>query len=84
MVSKKRTQPSSSTKPRVYPSCKKSPDTGTLTQQWSTHLVEFDEESQNYYYAIVRDEKEAGDPIDHDFQYVCTIPQGIMLFRKRK
>lgn len=49
-----------------------------------THLVEFDEDSQNYYHAIARDEKEAGDLIDHGFQYVCTTPQGIMMFRKRK
>jgi integrase len=49
-----------------------------------THLVEFDEESQNYYHATARDEKEAGDLIDKGFQYVCTTPQGIMMFRKRK
>jgi integrase len=49
-----------------------------------THIVEFDEESQNYYHAIARDEKEAGDLIDKNFQYVCTTPQGIMMFRKRK
>jgi site-specific recombinase XerC len=49
-----------------------------------THLVEFDEESQNYYHSIARDEKEAGDLIDKGFQYVCTTPQGIMMFRKRK
>jgi site-specific recombinase XerD len=49
-----------------------------------THLVEFDEESQNYYHSIARDEKEAGDLIDKGFQYVCTTPQNIMMFRKRK
>lgn len=49
-----------------------------------THLVEFDEESQNYYHAVARDEKEAGDLIDRNFAYVCTTPQGIMMFRKRK
>jgi integrase len=49
-----------------------------------THLVEFDEDSQNYYHAIARDEKEAEDLIDRCFQYVCTTPQGIMRFRKRK
>jgi integrase len=49
-----------------------------------THLVEFDEESQNYYHTIARDEKEAGDLIDRGFTYVCTTPQGIMMFRKRK
>jgi site-specific recombinase XerC len=49
-----------------------------------THLVEFDEESQSYYHAVARDEKEAGDLIDHGFAYVCTTPQEIMMFRKRK
>jgi integrase len=49
-----------------------------------THLVEFDEDSQNYYHSVARDEKEAGDLIDKGFQYVCTTPQGIMMFRKRK
>jgi hypothetical protein len=49
-----------------------------------THLVEFDEESQNYYHAIAREEKEAGDLIDRGFTYVCTTPQGIMMSRKRK
>jgi hypothetical protein len=49
-----------------------------------THIVEFDEESQSYYHAIARDEKEAGDLIDQGFQYVCTTPQDMMMFRKRK
>ena len=49
-----------------------------------THLVEFDEESQNYYHATAKDEKEAGELIDKGFSYVCTTPQGIMMFRKRK
>jgi len=49
-----------------------------------THIVELDEESQNYYHATARDEKEAGDLIDNGFTYVCTTPQGIMMFRKRK
>jgi len=30
-----------------------------------THIVEFDEESQNYHHAIARDEKEAGQLIDN-------------------
>jgi integrase len=49
-----------------------------------THLVEFDGESQSYNHAIARDEKEAGELIDKGFSYVCTTPQDIMLFRKRK
>ena len=49
-----------------------------------THLVEFDEESQNYYHATAKDEKDAGELIDKGFNYVCTTPQGIMMFRKRK
>jgi integrase/recombinase XerD len=49
-----------------------------------THIVEFDEESQNYHHAIARDEKEAGELIDNGWQYICTTPQNIMMFRKRK
>jgi hypothetical protein len=33
---------------------------------------------------LARDEKEAGDLINKGFQYVCTAPQEIMMFRKRK
>jgi len=49
-----------------------------------THIVEFDEESQNYHHAIAKDEKEAGELIDNGWTYVCTTPQKIMMFRKRK
>jgi len=49
-----------------------------------THIVEFDEESQNYHHAIARDEKEAGELIDNGWQYICTTPQNIMMSRKRK
>jgi site-specific recombinase XerD len=49
-----------------------------------THLVELDEESQNYFHATAKDEKEAGSLIDQGFTYVCTTPQDIMMFRKRK
>jgi len=49
-----------------------------------THVVEFDEESQNYHHAIARDEKEAGQLIDNGWTYICTTPQNIMTFRKRK
>jgi len=49
-----------------------------------THIVPFDEYAQSYNHAIARDEKEAGELIDQGFQYVCTTPQNIMIFRKRK
>jgi integrase len=49
-----------------------------------THIVQFDEESQNYYHATAKDEKEAGQLIDNGWTYICTTPQNIMMFRKRK
>jgi hypothetical protein len=49
-----------------------------------THIVEFDEESQNYHHAMARNEKEAGELIDNGWTYVCTTPQNVMMFRKRK
>jgi integrase len=49
-----------------------------------THLVEFDEESGNFHHATAKDENDAGELIDKGFSYVCTTPQGIMLFKKRK
>jgi integrase len=49
-----------------------------------THIVEFDEESQNYHHAIAKDEKEAGELIDNGWTYILTTPQNIMMFRKRK
>lgn len=49
-----------------------------------TRLVEYDEERGNYHHAIAKDEKDAGNLIDKGFSYVCTTPQGIMMFRKRK
>ena len=49
-----------------------------------THLVEPDPENQNYFHATAKDDKEAGELIDSGFLYVCTTPQGIMMFRKRK
>ena len=49
-----------------------------------THVVEFDEESQNYHHATAKDEKEAGQLIDNGWTYICTTPQNIMMFRKRK
>jgi integrase len=49
-----------------------------------THIVEFDEESQNYHHATAKDEKQAGELIDNGWTYICTTPQNIMMFRKRK
>jgi integrase/recombinase XerD len=49
-----------------------------------THIIHFDEESQNYYHAMARDEKEAGELIDNGWIYILTTPQKIMMFRKRK
>ena len=49
-----------------------------------THIVEFDEESQNYHHATAKDEKEAGQLIDNGWTYILTTPQKIMMFRKRK
>ncbi len=49
-----------------------------------THLVPFDDDAQGYNHATAKDEKEAGELIDQGFQYVCTTPQGVMMFRKRK
>jgi integrase len=49
-----------------------------------THIVQFDEESQNFNHAIARNEKEAGELIDNSWIYILTTPQNIMMFRKRK
>ena len=49
-----------------------------------THIVEFDEESQNYHHAIARNEQEAGELIDNGWTYILTTPQNVMMFRKRK
>jgi integrase/recombinase XerD len=49
-----------------------------------THIVQFDEESQNYHHAIARNEKEAGELIDSGWTYILTTPQNGMMFRKRK
>ena len=49
-----------------------------------THIVEFDEESQNYHHAVAKDEKEAGQLIDNGWTYILTTPQNVMMFRKRK
>ena len=49
-----------------------------------THLAPFDDEAENYHHATAKDDKEAGDLIEQAWQYVCTTPQGIMMFRKVK
>ena len=49
-----------------------------------THIVEFDEESQNYHHAVAKDDKEAGELIDNGWTYILTTPQNIIMFRKRK
>jgi integrase len=49
-----------------------------------THIVEFDEESQNYHHATAKDEKQAGELIDNGWTYILTTPQSTMMFRKRK
>jgi integrase len=49
-----------------------------------THIIEFDEESQNYHHATATDEKQAGELIDNGWTYICTTPQNVMMFRKRK
>jgi hypothetical protein len=42
------------------------------------------EDSQNYHHAIAKDEKEAGELIDNGWTYICTTPQNMMMFRKRR
>jgi integrase len=49
-----------------------------------THLVPFDDDAESYNHATAKDEKEAGELLDQAWQYVCTTPQGIMMFRKPK
>ena len=47
-----------------------------------TQLVSF--ERDDYYSAVAKTTKEARGLIDTGFEYVCTTPQDVMLFRKRK
>ena len=49
-----------------------------------THVVDLGDENQNYYHATAKDDTESGELIDKNFNYVCSTPQGIMMFRKRK
>ena len=47
-------------------------------------LIRFDDDAEGYNHATAKDDKEAGELLDHGFQYVCTTPQGVMMFRKHK
>jgi len=47
-----------------------------------TQLVSF--ESDDYHSAVAKTTKDARTLIDTGFEYVCTTPQDMMLFRKRK
>jgi len=47
-----------------------------------THLV--DSESDEFYTAVAKTDEEARKLIEDGFEYVCTTPEGTMLFRKRK
>jgi hypothetical protein len=47
-----------------------------------THLV--DSESDEYYTAVSKTDEEARKLIEDGFEYVCTTPEGTMLFKKRK
>jgi hypothetical protein len=49
-----------------------------------THLVPFDEDAESYHHATAKNDKEAGELIDENWNYVCTTPDGIMMFRKAK
>ena len=49
-----------------------------------THLVDNDEENQNYHHATAKNEKEAGRLLEEGWDYVLTTPQDIMMFRRRK
>jgi len=45
-------------------------------------LISF--ESDDYHSAVAKTTKDARGLIDAGFEYVCTTPQDVMLFRKRK
>ena len=47
-----------------------------------TQLVNF--ESDEYYSATAKTTEEAKQLVEAGFEYVCTTPENIMLFRKRK
>jgi hypothetical protein len=47
-----------------------------------TQLVEF--ETDDYHEATATTTEEAKQLLESGFEYVCTTPENIMLFRKRK
>jgi hypothetical protein len=48
-----------------------------------TQLVKMEKED-NYYSATAKTATEAKDLVESGFEYVCTTPEELMLFRKRK
>ena len=53
-------------------------------QQRTTLLFTALDDAEGYNHATAKDDKDTGELIDNGFQYVCTTPQGTMMFRKRK
>jgi len=47
-------------------------------------IVPFDDDAEGHYHATAKDYKETGELIDGGRTHICTTPQGIMMFRKRK
>lgn len=47
-----------------------------------THLIDFRDDE--YVSKIARKSKEAQQLIENGFEYVCTTPDDLMLFRKKK
>jgi hypothetical protein len=48
-----------------------------------TQLIKFEKED-DFYSATAKTSNEAKELIESGFEYVCTTPDNIMLFRKRK
>lgn len=48
-----------------------------------TQLIKFEKED-DFYCAAARTSNEAKELIESGFEYVCTTPESLMLFRKRK
>jgi len=48
-----------------------------------TQLIKFKKEGE-FYSATAKTTKEAEKLVEDGFEYVCTTPEDIMLFRKRK
>jgi len=48
-----------------------------------THLVKF-KESDEFYGSTAKTSEEAKKLVEDGFDYVCTTPEDLMLFRKRK